>query len=118
MDTVERMDKAERYRDIVHRVLTSIANIAYSNPAIVHEAVFDTVNDRYLVMSVGWKEPTYRLHFCLIHIDIIAGKIWIQRDGTEDGVAYEIEAAGVPKSDIVLAFHSESVRPHTGYAVA
>ena len=36
----------------------------------------------------------------------------------EDGIAYELEAAGVPKSDIVLAFHSEEVRPHTGYAVA
>ena len=69
-------------------------------------------------MSVGWKEPTYRLHFCLIHVDIIDCKIWIQRDGTEDGIAYDLEEAGVPKSDIVLAFHSESVRPHTGYEVA
>ena len=112
------MDKVERYRDIVRRVLSTIADIPYSNPAIAHEAVFDTMNDRFLVMSVGWKEPTHRLHFCLIHIDIIDAKIWIQRDGTEDGVAYDLEEAGIPKSDIVLAFHSESVRPHTGYAVA
>lgn len=112
------MDKVEHYRDIVRRVLSSIARIPYSNPAIMHEAVFDKENDRYLVMSVGWKEPTYRLHFCLIHLDIIDGKIWIQRDGTEDGVAYDLEEAGIPKSDIVLAFHSMSVRPHTGYAVA
>ncbi len=112
------MDKIERYRIIIQEALTSVAKIPYSNPSIRHETVFDSVNDRYLVMSVGWKEPTYRLHFCLIHIDIIDGKIWIQRDGTEDGVAYDLEAAGVPKSDIVLAFHSESVRPHTGYAVA
>ena len=70
------MDKVERYRDIVRSRLTSIANIAYSNPAIVHEAVLDSENDRYLVMSVGWKEPTHRLHFCLMHIDIIDGKIW------------------------------------------
>jgi hypothetical protein len=53
-----------------------------------------------------------------MHLDIIDGKIWIQRDGTEDGIAYELEDAGVPKCDIVLAFHSEDVRPHTGYAVA
>jgi hypothetical protein len=53
-----------------------------------------------------------------MHLDIVDGKIWIQRDGTEDGIAYELEEAGVPKSDIVLAFHSEDVRPHTGYAVA
>ena len=112
------MDKLEPYREIIREVLTSIAKIPYSNPSMAHEAVFDSVHDRYLVMSVGWKEPTYRMHFCLIHLDIIDGKIWIQRDGTEDGIAYELEAAGTPKSDIVLAFHSESVRPHTGYAVA
>ncbi len=112
------MDNLERYRRIVRETLTKIVNIPYSNAAIAHEAVFDSENDRYLVMSVGWKEPTYRLHFCLIHVDIIQGKIWIQRDGTEDGIAYDLEEAGVPKSDIVLAFHSASVRPHTGYAVA
>ncbi len=46
------------------------------------------------------------------------GKIWIHSEGTEDGVAYDSESASIPKSDIELAFHSESVRPHTGYAVA
>ena len=71
------MEKLEHYRHIVQRVLTAVADIPYSNPAIVHNTVFDTVNDRYLVMSVGWKEPTYRLHFCLIHVDIREGKIWI-----------------------------------------
>ncbi len=112
------MEKLELYRRIVQRTLASVAAIPYSSPAIIHEAVFDTANDRYLVMSVGWKEPTYRLHFCLVHVDIQDGKIWIQRDGTEDGIAYDLEEAGIPKSDIVLAFHSESVRPYTGYAVA
>ena len=106
------------YRCIVQNILAAIAAIPYSDPMIAHEAVFDTVNDRYLVMSVGWKEPTYRLHFCLVHVDIYDGKIWIQRDGTEDGIAYDLEEAGIPKSDIVLAFHSEGVRPYTGYAVA
>ena len=50
--------------------------------------------------------------------DIINGKVWIQYDGTEDGVGYALEAAGIPKEDIVPAFHPESVRVHTGYAVA
>lgn len=112
------MDKLENYRRVVCDVLTQIADIPYSNPEISHEAVFDTIHDRYLVMSVGWKAPTDRLHFCLIHVDIINEKIWIQRDGTEDGIAYDLEEAGIPKSDIVLAFHSKGVRPYTGYAVA
>ena len=112
------MEKLDFYRRKVQDVLAAIANIPYANPAIAHEAIFDAINDRYLVMSVGWQEPTHRLHFCLVHVDIQGDKIWIQRDGTEDGIAYDLEEAGIPKSDIVLAFHSESVRPHTGYAVA
>lgn len=112
------MDKLTTYRQIARDVLTPIAQRRYSTPTLTHEAVFDSDNDRYLVMSVGWEGRVRRIHHCLIHLDIIEGKIWIPRDGTEDGIAYDLEAAGVPKSDIVLAFHSEEVRPHTGYAVA
>ena len=112
------MDKLTRYRKIVRDVLTPIADRHYSIPTIFHEAVFDETNDRYLILTVSWEGRVRRIHHCLIHLDIIDGKIWIQRDGTEDGIAYELEEAGVPKSDIVLAFHTEEIRPHTGYAVA
>jgi hypothetical protein len=44
-------------------------------------------------------------------------KCWIQRDGTESGIAHDLEAAGIPKDRIVLAFRPPAVRPHTGYAV-
>ncbi|WP_224409850.1 element excision factor XisI family protein [Oscillatoria salina] len=46
------------------------------------------------------------------------GKIWIHRDGTEEGVASEFLNAGIPKERIVLAFKSPSVRKHTGFAIA
>lgn len=51
-------------------------------------------------------------------LDIIGDKVWIQRDGTEDGVGYALEAAGILKEDIVPAFHPENIRPYIGYAVA
>ncbi len=41
----------------------------------------------------------------------------MQRDDTEDGVTYDLEA-GIPKDKIVLGFHPVNVRQHTGYAVA
>jgi len=44
--------------------------------------------------------------------------IWIQRNGTDDGIAIELEQAGIPKENIVLGFHEPDVRQHTGYAVA
>lgn len=52
-----------------------------------------------------------------IHLQIINGKIWIQRDGTEDGIATDLLAAGIPKEQIVLAFKPEHIRPYTEFAV-
>ncbi len=112
------MDKLERYRNIIRHVLLSLTERRYANADVTNEAVFDEGRDRYLVVSAGWEGKTRRIYHSLVHLDIVDGKIWIQRDGTEDGIGYELEAAGVPKSDIVPAFHPESVRPYTGYAIA
>jgi len=112
------MDKVDQYRQIIIDTLSPFANRHYDNVDVTNELVFDRENDRYLVMSAGWEGNERRIHFCLIHLDIIQGKVWIQRDGTEDGIGYELEAAGIPKSDIVPAFHPVNVRPYTGYAVA
>lgn len=112
------MEKVARYREIICEVLSPLLARQYANMDAQNEAVFDEKNDRYLIMTVGWQRGVRRIHGCLAHLDIINGKVWIQRDGTEDGIGYELEAAGIPKEDIVPAFHPENVRPYTGYAVA
>ena len=53
----------------------------------------------------------------MLHIDIKEGKIWIQHDGTEIGIANELVEMGVPKQDIVLAFHAPYKRQYTGFAI-
>jgi hypothetical protein len=68
-------------------------------------------------MNVGWDNGK-RIHGALVHIDIVDGKLWIQRDGTEHGIAKELEQAGAPKNHIVLAFRPFEVRQYTEYAVA
>jgi hypothetical protein len=113
MDTKPDLD---RYRLIIEDILTEYSRYPYAHGKIERQLVFDRERDHYLLLSVGWDER--RIHFCVIHIDLIDGKCWIQRDGTEDGVAPELEAAGIPKDRIVLAFKSGKVRRHTGYAVA
>lgn len=103
-------------RELIERVLTDYAQYPYAYGEIERQLVFDRQRDHYLLMSVGWDK--HRVHGCVIHIDLINGKFWIQRDGTESGVARDLVEAGVPRDRIVLAFKSEKVRPHTGYAVA
>ncbi len=111
------MDQVERYRQIVRETLLPYTEYPYTDDKVVYEAVFDERADRYIVTAAGWLDEDHRIYFNLVHVDIIDGKIWIQYDGTEDGVGYDFERAGVPKEDIVPAFHPVSVRPHTGYGV-
>ncbi len=42
----------------------------------------------------------------------------IEEDWTEGGIATDLLEAGVPKEDIVLAFHPPKMRPYTEFAVA
>ena len=81
------------------------------------ELIFDEVNDHYELVRNGWNGP-YRMEGSVIHIDIRGGKIWIQYDGIEDGVANVLVEKGVPREHIVLAFKSPDMRLHTGFAVA
>lgn len=50
-------------------------------------------------------------------MDIKEGKIWIQQDGTESGVANELVGLGVPKEAIVLAYQPLYKRAYTAFAV-
>ena len=106
----------EKYRQIIKDVLSEYLNIDYSYGDIKNEAIFDDANNRYIILSLGWQKNK-RIHGCLIHVDIIDDKIWIQRDGTEDGIAYELEKAGIPKKQMVLGFHDPDVRKYTDYAL-
>jgi XisI protein len=106
----------DSYRSIIEQVLTDYSKYPYAYGQIERRLVFDRTRDHYLLMSVGWDKQ--RVHGSLIHIDLIDGKCWIQRDGTETGIAHELEDAGVPKNRIVLAFRPPDIRPQTGYAVA
>lgn len=111
------METLECYRDIIENILDEYTRIPYAYGDIRTEAVYDRSNDRYLLVNVGW-DMGRRVHGSLVHIDIIDGKIWIQRDGTEQGIANELVSAGIPRDHIVLGFRPAEVRPYTEFAVA
>jgi hypothetical protein len=111
------MDSLERDRTIIQNIISEYAQIPYAHGDIERHSVFDTDQDRYLLMIVGW-EGVRQVHGCIIHVEIIQGKIWIHRDGTEDGIAREFLEAGIPRERIVLGFKSPQVRKHTGFAIA
>ena len=111
------MDAIDDYRPLIERILTEHTRIPYAHSDIQIQTVFDRDHDHYLLVLVG-REKIRRVHGCLVRVDIIDGKIWIQRDGTERGIAREFVEAGVPKERIVLAFHSPAKRQHTEFAAS
>lgn len=80
------------------------------------QLIFDTVRDHYQLVLVGWHSQR-RMYGCLLQVDITHDQIWIQYDGTEEGIATILVELGVPKTDIVLAFHSPYKRRFTEFGV-
>jgi hypothetical protein len=114
------MAQIDKYRSTIKSVLKEYADtrIPINNPNPGYQLIFDSENDHYLLYRTGWKDELNRIHFCVFHLDITDGKIWVQEDATDYDIVGELEARGVPKSDIVLAFHAPYKRQYTGYAVA
>jgi hypothetical protein len=69
------------------------------------------------MLQVGWNGDEY-VHGAVIHVDIIGDKIWIQYDGTEDGIATDLVENGILPETIVLGFRPPEVRSYTGFAIA
>jgi hypothetical protein len=110
------MDTLNKYRQIIEKILTEYAAIPYAYGDLKTQVIIGKDFDQYLLITQGW-ENDVRVHGCLVHLEIIDGKIWVQRDGIEDGIANELFLAGIPKEDIVLGFHPPEIRPFVEYSV-
>ncbi|MGD1717629.1 XisI protein [Dapis sp. BLCC M172] len=111
------MDILESYRNIIQSILTVYAAIPISNGEIDNYTVFDTKQDHYMVMNVGW-DGYRRAYGCVLHLDIKGEKIWIEQNMTEMRIAEKLVEQGVPKEDIILGFQAPEMREYTDYGVA
>lgn len=111
--------KVNRYRQILLSIMAAYANAQPLNASSDKETllVCDEKQDHYFLHRIGW-EKTKRIWNTTLYVRIRNGKFYIEIDWTEEGIATELLAAGVPKEDIVLAFHHPSMRPYTEFAVA
>ena len=111
------MDKLTNFYKIIYPILKEYADIPYSYQNLKHKLIISDDKKDYLLMTIGW-ENDVKVHGCLVHLEIIDNKIWIHRDGLEDGIASDLVRAGIPKNDIVLAFHPPDVRKFTEFAIS
>lgn len=111
------MDTLELYRNIIQSLLTAYAAIPIANGTIDCYTVFDTKQDHYQVMNVGW-DGDRRVYGCILHLDIKQGKIWVEQNMTEMRIGQKLVEQGVLKEDIILGFQAPEMRQYTGYGVA
>lgn len=107
----------EQYRTYIQQLLQQHAQHQAARGEVEAQTIFDKQNDRYLLVHVGWHD-SHRIYGCVLHLDIKDGKIWIQQDGTEVGIANELIELGVAKEDLVLGFQSPFMRKFTEFAVS
>jgi len=101
---------------LIRRTLDDYADLLAKVKDRQVERIYQDETGHYELMLIGW-EGWRRIHGCILHIDLIDGKIWIQQDGTEYGIAADFLEAGVTKEEIVLGFQPRGKRPYTGFAV-
>lgn len=109
------MAAVEEYRQHIQRLLSEHAQLVCGS-RIQAETIFDQEHDRYQLVYVGWRD-SHRVYGVVLHLDIIDGKIWVQQDGTEVGIANKLVEIGVPKHDIVLGIDPPKMRQYTEFAV-
>ena len=113
------MEKKSKHEAILVRFLEKYAQyIPVNLPNTQNKIIVDTVHQQYLLVRVGWLVTRF-VHDLIFHFEIAEdGKVWIFANWTDMDITEDWIEQGMLKSDIVLGFHSESIRPYTGFACA
>ncbi|MGB5687208.1 MAG: XisI protein [Candidatus Electrothrix sp.] len=108
------MDKITAYRSYVQDVIQRLGQRIPASDSVETQYIFDKDHDHYQLFQVGWDRSEW-VHGCILHLDIKQGKIWVQHNGTELGIAEDLLSLGVPADDIVLGFQAPYKRKYTGF---
>ena len=100
--------------EVYEEYATYLRGSNYSS--VDYQIITDDKNYHYQLVAVGWDNDK-RIFYVIFQADIISHKIWIQEDNTEDGLAALLEAKGILKKEVVLAYFPEYHRKYTEYAV-
>jgi XisI protein len=112
------MDKLTEYPKLIERILAECVELCNrsSNKDLETFLIVDQPKGHYIWMNLGWQNGD-RIAGITVYVRVHDGKFWIEEDWTEDGIATVLVSAGVPKQDIVLAFHEPKMRQYTDFAV-
>lgn len=118
------MDKVIRYRELLKQIFREQEDIekratCSDCQSQEVESVFsiDEEHDTYSLFQFGWTKNG-RVKAITAFARLRGGKIYIEEDWTQEGIADKLMRLGVPASDIVIAFHPPEMRQYTEFAAA
>ena len=113
------MDKLTDYPKLIERILSEYIELCnrQRNNDIETFLIVDQPKGHYIWLNLGWQKGD-RLTTMTVYVRLQDGKFWIEEDWTEEGIVTDLVRAGVPKEDIILAFHEPKMRQYTDFAVA
>lgn len=95
------MEVALDYKECVKQLLCKYESLKDEDSEV--ELIFDDERMRYMALWVGWHKYK-RVHQCIVHIDIVGDRIFIQCNDTEDSLVAELVEMGIPQENISLGF--------------
>lgn len=101
------MDKIKKYRRILKNVTEEHARIPSPMKSVRSTAVSDFSQNDYFLIDFDLQN---KKHYVVFHLRLNNGKIWVEQDGIEYGIARDLIEAGVSSQDIVLAFQDKELR--------
>jgi hypothetical protein len=114
------MDKAEklnRYKRICRQIVERHAAMPSEPTSVESLAVCDSESGNYLLMDIGWY-PKERAHYVVVHLRVKGGKVWVEYDGVEYGIAKDLIEAGIPEEDVVWPSNERDRRRFTELVAA
>jgi len=111
------MDQLTEYPKLIEHILAEYISLCNRRPDSNIETflIVDQPKGHYIWMNLGWQNGE-RITGITVYVRLRDGKFWIEEDWTENGIATDLIQAGVPKEDIVLAFHEPKIRQYTDFA--
>ena len=103
---MDQHTKLARYRQILRQVMETHAAMKPADRQLDSLAICDPSNDNYLLMDVGY-DHVGRADDVIVHLRLRDdGKVLIEYDGIEYGIAHDLIEAGIAKEDILLNMYA------------
>ncbi len=107
---MDEVSKLNRYRQILQQVVEHHAAMPAEPAHVESLPICDPVHDDYLLMDVD-RSPKGSVGYIVLHLRLKDGKVHVERDGIEDGIAQDLVEAGVAEEDIVYTLYGEALAP-------